>query len=40
MKNQIIDLHWKSINYLINVENIGCIIIENWSILIIKIKII
>jgi putative transposase len=31
IKNQIIDLHWKSINYLITSINIGCIIIGNWS---------
>lgn len=29
--NKITDLHWKSINYLITKENIGCILIGNWS---------
>lgn len=31
MKNQIVDLHWKSINYLVAKKNIGGIIIGNWS---------
>jgi len=31
IKNQITDLHWKSINYLITNINIGCIVIGNWS---------
>jgi hypothetical protein len=38
IKNQITDLHWKSINYLTTDINIGCIIIGNWSTLINKIK--
>jgi transposase len=31
IKNQIVDLHWKSINYLILYEKIRYIIIGNWS---------
>jgi len=31
IKNQITDLHWKSINYLVNRKNAGGIIIGNWS---------
>lgn len=31
IKNQITDLHWKSINYLLTDINIGCIIVGNWS---------
>ena len=31
MKNQIIDLHWKSINYLLKIKNSGGIIIGNLS---------
>ena len=38
IKNQITDLHWKSINYLLTNLNIGCIIIGNWSTLINKNK--
>jgi putative transposase len=29
--NKITDLHWKSINYLIKTEHIGCILIGNMS---------
>jgi len=29
--NKVTDLHWKSINYLINNEKIRCILIGNWS---------
>lgn len=31
IKNQITDLHWKSINYILNTENFGHVIIGNWS---------
>ena len=36
--NKITDLHWKSLNYLIKSENIGNILIGNWSITLKKSK--